>query len=225
MFVTQCPLCEHVNPERSKFCNVCGVSLLRVGVCARCGALNELAAAACHQCAAVLVERGRRSTDESVAAEPATGPQAAAASRPAAEAEAEAQPAAGPQSQPAAEPDFVSQQQRSPRRHRRLSTVQRALIAGTALSAVVGAFGYFTYSQSSVVDVSGLLPAAADDVRVVGGLSNARAALLNADVVVTADDPPPSVRLGSGTAQAAQSCTAAVSALGLCAFEPAQTKE
>jgi ribosomal protein L40E len=223
MFVTQCPLCEHVNPERSKFCNVCGVSLLRVGVCARCGALNELGAAACHQCAAVLVERGRRSTDDALAAEAAAGSQAATASRPAAE--AESQPAAEPQSQPAAEPDFVAQQQRSPRRHRRLSTVQRALIAGTALSAVAGAFGYFTYSQSSVVDVSGLLPAAAEDVRVVGGLSNPRAALLNADVVVTADDPPPSVRLGSGTAQAAQSCTAAVSALGLCAFESAETKE
>lgn len=205
MFVTRCPLCEHVNPEHSKFCNVCGVSLLRTGVCARCGALNEVTAPTCHQCAAVLLERGSQ------------GP-----------AEAAAKPAdSATEPNPAPEPDVASHSHRSPHRRTGLSTLQRALIAGTALGAVVGAFGYFTYTQSRVVDVSGLLPALPD---VHAGM------LPPAAAPWPADDPAPLPKPISGAAPSAtgtdvpaarsvRPCTAGVAALGLCAFESTQAKE
>lgn len=54
-----CPLCEHVNPPASKFCNACGAPIHLVR-CGRCGAINDPAATnltICQQCAAPLSER------------------------------------------------------------------------------------------------------------------------------------------------------------------------
>ena len=44
-----CRFCEHVNPADAKFCNACGGALHQVP-CPRCGAMNDVTAAACHQC-------------------------------------------------------------------------------------------------------------------------------------------------------------------------------
>ncbi|MBY0234202.1 MAG: zinc ribbon domain-containing protein, partial [Burkholderiaceae bacterium] len=47
---TQCPYCEHVSPEGSKFCNECGAAL-HLRPCAHCGALNDVSLVeACGRC-------------------------------------------------------------------------------------------------------------------------------------------------------------------------------
>lgn len=47
---TQCPYCEHLSPEGSKFCNECGAAL-HLRPCAHCGALNDVTLAdACGRC-------------------------------------------------------------------------------------------------------------------------------------------------------------------------------
>jgi hypothetical protein len=186
MFLTRCPLCEHTNPELSRFCNVCGVSLLRMGVCGRCGALNELGAAACHQCAAILLE-------------PASGAPAGAIAAPPDEL-GEGQPAAKPEAPrgqflggrpcPAAEPDLAAPAYRSTHRHARLTLFQRWLIAGSAFGAVIGAMGYFTYSQWSVIDVSGLLPASRAESLSFDSRSDVGGRILKVDVAVTGRPPP-----------------------------------
>jgi hypothetical protein len=53
MSPSQCPYCERENPPDSKFCNACGAPLYLVP-CHSCGAVNEVGARTCHQCAAAL---------------------------------------------------------------------------------------------------------------------------------------------------------------------------
>lgn len=66
MFLNTCPFCEHGNPTDSKFCNACG-GALHLLPCPRCGAVNDVTAAACYQCHGHLPGRG---TDALDSAEP-----------------------------------------------------------------------------------------------------------------------------------------------------------
>ena len=56
MFRSECPVCEHVNPAESRFCNACGAPL-HLAPCPRCGAMNGLAAKNCYKCRAGLMAR------------------------------------------------------------------------------------------------------------------------------------------------------------------------
>ena len=56
MRAADCSFCQHSNPPGSKFCNVCGAPLY-LGPCPHCGAVNEVTASACHQCAGRLPGR------------------------------------------------------------------------------------------------------------------------------------------------------------------------
>jgi Double zinc ribbon len=51
-----CPICGHVNPADSRFCNACGAPLY-LAPCSRCGAMNDRAAAQCHECGTPLTNR------------------------------------------------------------------------------------------------------------------------------------------------------------------------
>jgi hypothetical protein len=57
-----CPFCELVNPPGAKFCNACGGALHLVP-CARCGAVNDVTAAACYQCNAPIAGRDAGAAD------------------------------------------------------------------------------------------------------------------------------------------------------------------
>jgi len=171
MFLTRCSLCEHDNPEHSKFCNGCGASLLRMGVCARCGALNEVTAAACHRCDAVLLESAA-AQDTHAPTEPNADLEALRRQLFGGEqASGRAAPNPLPPEPPephAAESGLHSPPHRSTRRHR-LSVLQRVLIASSAVGAVFGSLGYFTYSQLTVTNVAGLLPATQVETRAADG--------------------------------------------------------
>lgn len=183
MFLTRCPLCEHDNPERSKFCNACGVSLLRMGVCARCGGLNELTAGTCHQCAAVLREPASPAGAGAVAAD--TGE----LGRPPPAAAIDPDVFRAPP-RPAAETGFAAPPHRSAHRHAGLNKFQRWLIAGSAFGAVIGAFGYVTHSQWTVIDVSGLLPETQVEPLVIGsGTDLGEGSVVNVDVALGAGSP------------------------------------
>ena len=56
MRAAECSFCQHTNPPDAKFCNSCGAPLYLVP-CPHCGALNEITASACHQCARTLQGR------------------------------------------------------------------------------------------------------------------------------------------------------------------------
>ena len=62
MFLNTCRFCEHGNPADSKFCNACGGALHLVP-CPRCGAVNDVTAAACYQCHGQLSGRGTNALD------------------------------------------------------------------------------------------------------------------------------------------------------------------
>jgi hypothetical protein len=53
MYLSQCPLCDHVNPTGSRFCNACGAPL-HLAPCPDCGTINEVAQHACRDCGRVL---------------------------------------------------------------------------------------------------------------------------------------------------------------------------
>ena len=56
MLLTQCPLCEHVNPANSRFCSACGTPLEAM-LCPHCGAVNDMTAVNCHKCFGSLLEK------------------------------------------------------------------------------------------------------------------------------------------------------------------------
>jgi Double zinc ribbon len=56
MFRSECPICEHVNPAESRFCNACGAPL-HLAPCPRCGTINGLGAQDCYKCGAALMGR------------------------------------------------------------------------------------------------------------------------------------------------------------------------
>ena len=56
MRTADCSFCQHTNPPESKFCNGCGAPLYLVP-CPHCGAVNEVTASTCHQCAGRLQGR------------------------------------------------------------------------------------------------------------------------------------------------------------------------
>jgi hypothetical protein len=56
MFRSECPICEHVNPAESRFCNACGAPL-HLAPCPRCGTINGLGAQDCYKCGAALMVR------------------------------------------------------------------------------------------------------------------------------------------------------------------------
>ena len=56
MLLTQCPLCEHVNPANSRFCSACGTPLEAM-LCPHCGAVNDMTAVSCHKCFGSLLEK------------------------------------------------------------------------------------------------------------------------------------------------------------------------
>jgi hypothetical protein len=49
MYLSQCPLCDHVNPTGSRFCNACGAPL-HLAPCPDCGTINDVGQAACRDC-------------------------------------------------------------------------------------------------------------------------------------------------------------------------------
>lgn len=52
---TQCPYCEHLSPEGSKFCNECGAAL-HLRPCSHCGALNDVSLVdVCGRCGETLL--------------------------------------------------------------------------------------------------------------------------------------------------------------------------
>jgi hypothetical protein len=55
MQLTQCPLCKHVNPTNSHFCNACGAPLEAM-LCPRCNAVNDVTAVMCCGCSGSLLE-------------------------------------------------------------------------------------------------------------------------------------------------------------------------
>ena len=55
MQLTRCPLCEHVNPTNSHFCNACGAPLEAM-LCPYCNAVNDLTAVMCCRCSSSLLE-------------------------------------------------------------------------------------------------------------------------------------------------------------------------
>jgi hypothetical protein len=164
MFSAQCPVCSHVNPEDSKFCNACGVPLARMGVCSQCGALNELSQLTCHQCDVPL--RGSLF--------------------PRAERQARLPPP-----EPETEPEFsADESDRQPalvtRHHAQFTAGQRWVIAGTAVAVVLAASAYLAYVQLSVTNMAGLLPVARSEARIVGEAAQGSAA-----VVAPASVEPP----------------------------------
>jgi len=56
MFRSECPICAHVNPAESRFCNACGAPL-HLAPCPRCGTINGLGAQDCYKCGAALMGR------------------------------------------------------------------------------------------------------------------------------------------------------------------------
>ncbi len=56
MLLTQCPLCEHINPVNSRFCSACGTPLEAM-LCPHCGAINDMTAVTCHKCFGSLLEK------------------------------------------------------------------------------------------------------------------------------------------------------------------------
>jgi hypothetical protein len=67
----RCPFCEQPCPADAKFCGACG-GVLHLVPCARCGAVNDVTAAACYQCNAPIAGRDASAAD--AAAPPATVP-------------------------------------------------------------------------------------------------------------------------------------------------------
>jgi hypothetical protein len=53
MYLSQCPLCDHVNPTGSRFCNACGAPL-HLAPCRDCGAINDVGQPACRECGRTL---------------------------------------------------------------------------------------------------------------------------------------------------------------------------
>ncbi len=73
MYLSQCPLCDHVNPTGSRFCNACGAPL-HLAPCPDCGTINDVSQPACRDCGRVL---------PSSAAPPRSDPRPPARTRPA----------------------------------------------------------------------------------------------------------------------------------------------
>ncbi len=68
-----CPFCEQPCPADAKFCSACGGALHLVP-CARCGAVNDVTAAACYQCNAPIAGRDAGDAGDAGAADAAAPP-------------------------------------------------------------------------------------------------------------------------------------------------------
>src|SRR5262245_6813086 len=136
-----CPVCEHVNPPDSRFCNACGAPLPLVP-CHRCRALNEPRAARCHQCDAWWPGKAVVRSSS-----PTEAPDAAGSGVRTAET----------RTQPIARPLSVGAY-----RHRvnpaarllRLPVWGLAVIVGTVALAASVAGGYYAYRGRQAVDAS-----------------------------------------------------------------------
>src|SRR6185295_974117 len=120
MSINRCPYCEHLNQEGAKFCSACG-GALHLAPCPGCGAVNDVTAAACHQCRKEL-RWGRKEEPFAPPADQATAPDQTAAPVPAS----------------AVSPSPVA-----------ASGLARAII-GTAVVVVVMAFIGYYYVQRSL---------------------------------------------------------------------------
>ena len=135
-----CPVCEHVNPPDSRFCNACGAPLPLVP-CHRCGAMNEPTAPRCHQCDAwwpgKAVARSSPATEASV---PAGSGARSAEGR----------------TQPITRPPVGPQRHRLNHAARLLSLPLWGLvvIVGTVVLAASIAGGYYAYRGRQAVDAS-----------------------------------------------------------------------
>lgn len=71
MYLSQCPLCDHVNPTGSRFCNACGAPL-HLAPCPDCGTINDVGQTACRDCGRPL--RSPRSERPASRSQPAPRP-------------------------------------------------------------------------------------------------------------------------------------------------------
>jgi len=136
-----CPVCEHVNPPDSRFCNACGAPLPLVP-CHRCGAMNEPTAPRCHQCDAwwpgKAVARSSPATEVSTAA--GSGARSAEG-----------------RTQPITRPSPVGPQRHRLNRAARLLPLPLwglAVIVGTVVLASSIAGAYYAYRGRQAVDAS-----------------------------------------------------------------------
>lgn len=68
---TQCPYCDHVSPEDSKFCNECGAAL-HLKPCPHCGSLNDITKTeACLRCGGAMLQQVAADEEASTAQQPA----------------------------------------------------------------------------------------------------------------------------------------------------------
>jgi hypothetical protein len=135
-----CPVCEHVNPPDSRFCNACGAPLPLVP-CHRCGAMNEPTAPRCHQCSAWWPGKTLARSSSATEASDIAGSVARTAEG---------------RTQPIARPSVGTQTHRL---NRAASLLQLpgwglAVIVGTVVLAVSVAGGYYAYRGRQAVDAS-----------------------------------------------------------------------
>ena len=135
-----CPVCEHVNPPDSRFCNACGAPIPLVP-CHRCGAMNEPTAPRCHQCDAWWPGKAVARSSSATEASDAAG--------------AGARTAEG-RTQPIARPSVATPTHRlnPAARLLQLPGWGLAVIVGTVVLAVSVAGGYYAYRGRQAVDAS-----------------------------------------------------------------------
>jgi len=194
-----CPVCEHVNPPDSRFCNACGAPLPLVP-CHRCGAMNEPTAPRCHQCNAWWPGKAVARSSSATEASDTAGSWAGTA-------EGRAQPVARPPSV------GIHRHRVNPAaRLLRLPVWGLAVIIGTVAIAASVAGGYYTYRGRQAVDAS-RFGAASGAARggggpaAIGGLVNPAESAGGATPVAT--DTQPTAPAADGSAMAIRPGTTA----------------